>query len=65
MELINRTILITGGNSGIGYETAKFLSEKGNKVIITGRDITRLEKAGKELGVEAIRASGEGHRNCG
>lgn len=54
MKLTNKTILVTGGNSGIGYETAKLLAEKGNKVIITGRDITRLEKAGKELGVDTI-----------
>jgi uncharacterized oxidoreductase len=54
MKLTNKTILVTGGNSGIGYATAKFLSEQGNKVIITGRDAARLEKAGKELGVATI-----------
>ena len=53
MKLIDKTILITGGNSGIGYATAKLLSEN-NKVIITGRDAAKLEKAGAELGVETI-----------
>ena len=54
MKLINKTILITGGNSGIGYETAKYLVNQGNKVIITGRDRDKLEKAGKALGVNII-----------
>ncbi|PJJ83334.1 SDR family oxidoreductase [Mucilaginibacter auburnensis] len=54
MNLTNKTILITGGNSGIGYATAKVLTQKGNKVIITGRDRARLEKAGQELGVTTI-----------
>jgi uncharacterized oxidoreductase len=54
MKLINKTILITGGNSGIGYETAKLLIELGNKVIITGRDLAKLKRAGKELGADII-----------
>jgi uncharacterized oxidoreductase len=54
MKLINKTILVTGGNSGIGYETAKLLVSQGNKVIITGRDVSKLEKAGSELGVDII-----------
>jgi uncharacterized oxidoreductase len=54
MKLVNKTILITGGNSGIGYETAKLLVNQGNKVIITGRDVAKLEKAGKELGAAII-----------
>lgn len=54
MKLTNRTILVTGGNSGIGYETAKLLIQQGNKVIITGRDVMKLERAGKELGADII-----------
>ncbi|WP_244228861.1 SDR family oxidoreductase [Mucilaginibacter endophyticus] len=52
--MTNKTILITGGGSGIGYATAKFLVEKGNKVIISGRNAEKLEKAGRELGVDYI-----------
>lgn len=54
MNITNKTILITGGGSGIGYATAKFLSEKGNKVIILGRNAEKLEKAAKELGIDHI-----------
>lgn len=48
MQMINNTILITGGTSGIGYELARQLCEK-NTVIITGRNSEKLEKAKKEL----------------
>ncbi|GLU53125.1 SDR family oxidoreductase [Dyadobacter frigoris] len=49
MKTINNTVLITGGSAGIGFEIAKLLSEKGNKVIITGRDETRLKNALSKL----------------
>lgn len=56
MKLTSNTILISGGTAGIGLEMAKLLS-KGNKVIITGRDQSRLDKALLELpGVTGIRS---------
>ncbi|HZY37154.1 MAG TPA: SDR family NAD(P)-dependent oxidoreductase [Mucilaginibacter sp.] len=42
-------VLITGGGSGIGFEVAKLLSQKNNKVIITGRSEARLQKAVSQL----------------
>lgn len=48
MLLNNRTILITGGSSGIGFELATQLCKKGNTVIITGRSAARLEEAKKK-----------------
>ena len=49
MKLKNRTILITGGSSGIGLELAKRLLAAGNTVLITGRDAGRLAKAKQNL----------------
>src|SRR4051812_9907195 len=49
MKTTNNTILITGGSAGIGFAIAKTLSEKGNHVIITGRNADRLEKAAAQL----------------
>ncbi|MDB5019210.1 MAG: NAD(P)-dependent dehydrogenase, short-chain alcohol dehydrogenase family [Pedobacter sp.] len=50
----NKIAVITGGNSGMGYGTAKLLKELGATVIITGRRKEAIEQAAKELGVQAI-----------
>lgn len=49
MNLTKNTILISGGSAGIGFEIAKLLTEKGNHVIITGRDQARLDAAAARL----------------
>ncbi|TCC87995.1 SDR family NAD(P)-dependent oxidoreductase [Pedobacter frigiditerrae] len=57
MKTTKNTILITGGSAGIGFETAKLLSEQGNNVIIIGRDQNRLDEAKAKLNnVTAIKA---------
>jgi uncharacterized oxidoreductase len=45
MKMTGRTVLITGGTSGIGMEMARRLIAQGNTVIATGRDIDRLKLA--------------------
>jgi uncharacterized oxidoreductase len=49
MKLTKRTILITGGTSGIGMEMARQLLSRGNVVIVTGRDQSRLDEAKRAL----------------
>jgi 3-oxoacyl-[acyl-carrier protein] reductase len=56
MQIKNSTFLVTGGSLGIGKATAKLLIENGGKVAITGRNKSRLEKAGKEIGAFPIQA---------
>jgi NAD(P)-dependent dehydrogenase (short-subunit alcohol dehydrogenase family) len=50
----NKTALITGGNSGIGYATAQELVNRGARVIITGRRKDAVEKAASELQASAL-----------
>ena len=43
-----QTVLITGGGSGIGLALAKKFLENNNTVIITGRNLSKLEKVKQE-----------------
>ncbi|MBI3219347.1 MAG: SDR family NAD(P)-dependent oxidoreductase [Bacteroidetes bacterium] len=45
MQLKDKTILITGGSSGIGLESIKHFLTEGMKVIICGRDGLKLQLA--------------------
>lgn len=49
MLLENKVIIITGGSSGMGLGMAKEFVKQGAKVVITGRDAERLEKAKNEI----------------
>ncbi len=44
-----KTFLITGANSGLGFETSKFLLEKGATVIMCCRDLIKGKHAKQEL----------------
>jgi 3-dehydrosphinganine reductase len=45
-----KTILVTGGSSGIGLEIARIIVKKGGKVWLLARRADLLEKAAQELG---------------
>ncbi|MGJ8514652.1 SDR family oxidoreductase [Carnimonas bestiolae] len=49
----NKTLLITGGSSGIGLVGARRIVAEGGKVIVTGLNRARLQAAEKELGGSA------------
>lgn len=55
-HLDGKVAVVTGGNSGIGYSTAKKLKEDGATVIITGRSVEKVSAAAAELGVKGIAA---------
>jgi NAD(P)-dependent dehydrogenase (short-subunit alcohol dehydrogenase family) len=44
IDLDGRVILVTGGTSGLGEETARVLAEKGAEVILTARDVPKGER---------------------
>ncbi len=48
----DKTVLITGGSSGIGFATAARLRQEGARVVITGRDKEKLDRAAAKLGDE-------------
>ncbi|MDR0240863.1 MAG: SDR family oxidoreductase [Burkholderia sp.] len=54
-----RTAIVTGGSSGIGFAIASRLVEDGYRVAIVGRDVARLESAVARLGGAAIGQAGD------
>ena len=48
-QLVGQTLLVIGGSSGIGLETARQAHGEGAKVIITARDPARVQRAGLEV----------------
>jgi NAD(P)-dependent dehydrogenase (short-subunit alcohol dehydrogenase family) len=49
-HLIGQTVLVIGGSSGIGLETARLARAQGAGIILTARNPDRLHRAGLELG---------------
>jgi uncharacterized oxidoreductase len=49
MNIENKTILITGGGTGIGFSIAKKLSGKSNNIILAGRREDKLKDAVAQL----------------
>ena len=55
-ELLGQTVVVIGGSSGIGLETARRAHAEGADVVLTGRSPERLEHAAAELGATSTTA---------
>jgi len=58
-DLGGKTIIVTGGNSGIGYEAVKQLARKGAQVVLACRDMEKARAAIASIASEQPRASVE------
>ncbi|MDR3065542.1 MAG: SDR family NAD(P)-dependent oxidoreductase, partial [Comamonas sp.] len=50
----NKTVLVTGGSSGIGLAAAVAFAAEGATVVITGRDVVTLGQAQATIGSKAV-----------
>jgi NAD(P)-dependent dehydrogenase (short-subunit alcohol dehydrogenase family) len=55
-ELAGQTVVVIGGSSGIGLETARRAQVEGADVVLTGRNPDRLRQAALELGAQRTAA---------
>jgi len=55
-ELLGQTVVVIGGSAGIGLETARRARSEGARLILTGRDPERLQRAAGELDALSIAA---------
>jgi NAD(P)-dependent dehydrogenase (short-subunit alcohol dehydrogenase family) len=55
-----KTVVVTGGNSGIGFETAAALAEMGARVLVTARNADKGREAVGRITERAVAAGKEG-----
>jgi NAD(P)-dependent dehydrogenase (short-subunit alcohol dehydrogenase family) len=55
-ELAGQTVVLIGGSSGMGLETARRARTEGAEVVLTGRDHGRLKAAALEVGAKRTAA---------
>jgi len=53
LGLRDRVCLVTGSTAGIGLEAARLLAAEGARVVVTGRDSQRVDRAREETGAAA------------
>jgi len=49
-SLAGQTVVVIGGSSGIGLETARLARSEGAEVVLVGRDPEHLERAARDVG---------------
>lgn len=54
VDIAGRTALVTGATGGLGSAMARHLTERGARVVLTGRRTDLLEKLARELSADAI-----------
>ena len=58
-SLKGKAAVVTGGNSGIGFASAKLFAEQGAQVVITGRRQAALDEAVRSIGPAAVAICGD------
>ena len=56
MNLEGQTVIVVGGSSGIGLETARQARASGAQIIMTARDEQRLKDAARDVGAKSTAA---------
>jgi NAD(P)-dependent dehydrogenase (short-subunit alcohol dehydrogenase family) len=55
-QLSGQTVVLIGGSSGIGLETARRARAEGAEVVLTGRNAARLQDASRQVGARSTAA---------
>jgi len=58
-KLTGKVALVTGGNSGMGLETARLFAAEGANVVITGRRQDALDEAARTVGPSVLTVQGD------